>query len=152
VVRGVASLLERTLGQTVDIAVEVEAGAWPAIADRNQTENALVNLAVNAQQAMPDGGTLRIGVRNVAAGEAPDDGPAGDHVLIEVSDTGVGMPPDVVERAFEPFYTTKPVGQGTGLGLSQVYGFIRQSNGHISLKSEVGAGTTVRLYLPRAEG
>lgn len=151
VVRGVASLLDRTLGQTVDIAVDVEAGAWAAVADRNQTENALVNLAVNAQQAMPDGGTLRIAVRNVAAGAAPDDGPVGDHVLIEVSDSGAGMPPEVVERAFEPFYTTKPVGQGTGLGLSQVYGFIRQSNGHISLKSEVGAGTTVRLYLPRAE-
>ncbi len=153
VVRDVASMLERTLGQTVDIAIDVQPDGWRIVADRNQTENALVNLAVNAQQAMPGGGTLRVTVRNVAAGDAPDDGPAaGDHVLIEVSDTGVGMPPDVVERAFDPFFTTKPIGQGTGLGLSQVYGFVRQSNGHITLKSDVGVGTTVRLYLPRAGG
>ena len=153
VVRDVASMLERTLGQTVDIAIDVQPDGWRIVADRNQTENALVNLAVNAQQAMPGGGTLRVTVRNVAAGDAPDDGPAaGDHVLIEVSDTGVGMPPDVVERAFDPFFTTKPIGQGTGLGLSQVYGFVRQSNGHITLTSDVGVGTTVRLYLPRAGG
>jgi signal transduction histidine kinase len=151
VVRDVGSLLERTLAPSIAIAIDAPADGWTIAADRNQAESALVNLAINAQQAMPDGGTLRIGVRHVAAGEAADAHLSDrDHVLIEVSDTGTGMPPEVVDRAFEPFFTTKPVGQGTGLGLSQVYGFVRQSSGHIVLHSETGVGTIVRIYLPRA--
>lgn len=151
IVRDVGTLLGRTIGQSITIDIDAPDSIWPITTDRNQAESALVNLAINAQQAMPDGGTLRMRVRNVGAGAVADaDLPEGDHVLIEMSDTGIGMSPEVIERAFEPFYTTKPVGQGTGLGLSQVYGFVRQSNGFITLHSEVGTGTTVRIYLPRA--
>jgi signal transduction histidine kinase len=110
-------------------------------------ESALLNLAVNAQQAMPEGGNLRFETRNVEQGDGPL---PGESVVIEVRDTGVGMSPEVKARALEPFYTTKPVGEGTGLGLSQVYGFITQSEGHLEIESEVGKGTAIRIYLPRA--
>jgi signal transduction histidine kinase len=152
IVEGMRSLFERSLGERVRIATDLQPGVWPVSVDRNQMENALLNLAVNARQAMPDGGTLRIATRNVRGEDA--DGAAealpGDHVLIEVADSGIGMPPEVRERAFEPFFTTKEVGAGTGLGLSQVYGFTKQSGGSISLESEPGAGTTISIHLPRA--
>src|SRR5205814_3288817 len=104
--------------------------------------SALLNLAINARDAMPDGGTLAIRTRVIGSGPLAE-------IEVSVTDTGIGMPPDVVEKAFQPFFTTKEIGKGTGLGLSQVYGFIQQSGGHVSIESEVGRGTTIRLYLPR---
>lgn len=114
--------------------------------DSDQTASALLNLIVNARDAMPGGGTLTIRSRNLPGDAA---GAEGDWVELEVSDTGAGMSPETIERAFEPFYTTKGVGEGTGLGLSQVYGFVTQSNGAIKILSEVGAGTTINIRLPR---
>jgi CheY-like chemotaxis protein len=128
-------------------------GIWPCFADQNQLASALLNLAVNARDAMKGGGTLTIRTSNQRITEAEirdtPDMRAGDYVVLAVSDTGVGMSPEVLERAFEPFFTTKDVGQGTGLGLSQVYGFVNQSGGHIRIISTPGRGTTVRLCLPR---
>jgi signal transduction histidine kinase len=148
VVQGMGTLLDRTLGAKIAVETQLSSDTWPILADRNQMESAILNLAVNAQQAMPEGGTLRIMTRNVADG----DGPApGEWVLISVEDEGVGMTPEARARAFEPFYTTKPVGEGTGLGLSQVYGFVQQSNGHVEIDSEPGKGTVIRMYLPRAD-
>jgi PAS domain S-box-containing protein len=149
------ALMRRTLGEHIDIRFRHAADLWSAKVDPGQLENAVLNLAVNARDAMPNGGQLSIGTENVEldAGQAatnPDIKP-GQYVMIAVRDTGTGMPPEVVERAFEPFFTTKDVGKGTGLGLSMVYGFVRQSGGHVLIQSEVGAGTVVRLYLPRAE-
>lgn len=146
IVTGMSALLARTLGGQVRLETSLDAEAWPVLVDRNQMENALLNLAMNAQQAMPDGGTLHMRTRNIQDG----DGPApGQWVLIEVEDTGAGMDAEATARAFEPFFTTKPVGQGTGLGLSQVYGFSKQSNGHVDIASEPGVGTVVRIHLPR---
>lgn len=144
-----ATMLTSVIGHTVHVETELAADLWPALVDTNQTENALINLAVNARDAMPDGGTLTIRTANVTAGSR-DDAPPGDQVLVEVIDTGCGMSPETAEHAFEPFFTTKGVGQGTGLGLSQVYGFINQSNGRIAIDSAEGRGTTIRLFLPRA--
>jgi len=127
----------------VAFELDLAASPWAVRVDVNQLENALLNLVVNARDAMADGGTLRIGTRNVA-------GDGGDHVVVEVADTGSGMTPDVVAHAYEPFFTTKEVGHGTGLGLSQVYGFVTQSGGTIAIDSAVGVGTTVRISLPRA--
>jgi signal transduction histidine kinase len=147
IVAGMEALLGRTLGEGIEIETSLDASAWPVTVDRNQMESAVLNLAVNAQQAMPEGGKLSLVTRNVADGEGPA---PGDWVAIEVADTGVGMSADAQARAFEPFYTTKPLGEGTGLGLSQVYGFITQSSGHVEIDSEMGKGTSVRIYLPRA--
>jgi PAS domain S-box-containing protein len=146
-------LLARTLGENVTLQIKTEDGLWPASTDANQLENAVLNLAINARDAMPDGGLLTIGLRNVslAAGEAAANAPAGDFVRLSATDTGAGMPPDVIAHAFDPFFTTKPIGQGTGLGLSMIYGFVTQIGGHVTIESEVGAGTTVALYLPRAK-
>jgi signal transduction histidine kinase len=147
ILSGVEALLGRSLGEQVAIESALEDGVWPVTVDRNQMENAIVNLAVNAQQAMPDGGVIGLLTRNVA-----DEGrnAPGEWVLIEVSDSGTGMNADVKARALEPFFTTKPLGEGTGLGLSQVYGFVTQSNGRLEIDSEEGKGTRVRIYLPRA--
>ena len=155
-VAGMQDLIHRSIGEAVQIDLLLARTPLPAWVDANQLENALLNLAINARDAMPDGGRLTIatdGVHLDAAGvSAKPDLKPGDYVVLRVTDSGIGMPPDVLARACEPFFTTKPIGQGTGLGLSQLYGFIRQSGGHLDIVSEVGSGTTVTVYLPRHEG
>jgi signal transduction histidine kinase len=150
----IISMLERTLGETIQIRTSLAPKLWIADVDASQVEDALVNLAINARDAMPTGGILTIETRNTALdadyATANIDVIPGDYVALAVSDTGCGMPPDVVERAFEPFFSTKAEGRGTGLGLSMVYGFARQSQGHVKIYSEVGHGTTITLYLPRS--
>jgi CheY-like chemotaxis protein len=142
-----------TLGEQIQVTLETDDELWPVSIDVAQLESAVTNLAINARDAMPDGGRLFITMGNAVLDgpyvELNPDATAGDYVLVEVSDTGTGMTPEVTRRVFEPFYTTKPEGKGTGLGLSMVYGFIKQSGGHIKIYSEVGHGTTIRLYLPR---
>jgi PAS domain S-box-containing protein len=154
-VAGMEDLLHRTLGEQVGLRTELAAGLWLALADDNQLENAILNLAINARDAMPDGGQLTIETTNIrldtAYAATVEDVAAGDYVMIAVSDTGSGMPPDVVAKAFDPFFTTKPIGEGTGLGLSMIYGFVKQSSGHVRIYSEVGHGTTIKLFLRRAE-
>jgi CheY-like chemotaxis protein len=149
---GMSDLLDRTLGEQIQIDLDVDPAAWPIYVDPHQFENAIVNLAVNARDAMDGRGMMRIATQNVtlAANEVGDIRP-GDYVRISVSDTGCGMPPDVLERAFEPFFTTKPVGKGTGLGLSQIFGFAHESGGEVGIESTVGRGTTVSIFLPRTE-
>jgi PAS domain S-box-containing protein len=152
-VASMEELLGRTLGEQVDLGIKLEAGLWPALGDAAQIESALLNLAINARDAMPGGGRLTIETANVTFEAAGLEGAApGDYIAISVADTGTGMPPHVVAKAFDPFFTTKPLGQGTGLGLSMIYGFARQSGGHLELDSEVGRGTKVTLYLPRLIG
>ncbi len=152
-VGGMSELLHRTLGEGTAIETVLSSGLWRTFADPNQLENALLNLAVNARDAMPDGGKLTIETANSFLDEAyaaaHHEVAPGQYVAIAVSDTGIGMSKEGVEKAFEPFYTTKAPGRGTGLGLSQVYGFAKQSGGHAKIYSEPGHGTTVRLYLPR---
>jgi PAS domain S-box-containing protein len=146
-------LLRRTLGEQVQLSSRLNADLWPALADANQLESALLNLALNSRDAMPDGGQLIIETSNahLDSADAPlDEIASGDYVMISVSDTGRGMPPDVLAKALDPFYTTKAVGEGSGLGLSMIYGFVKQSGGHLDIVSEVARGTTVSLYLPRA--
>lgn len=152
-VEGITKLLSRTLGENIEISLELAPGIWPTVADPAQLEAAITNLATNARDAMPEGGKLIISTLNGQldadyAAEHTDVRP-GDYAVIEVSDTGTGMPPEVVNRIFEPFFTTKERGKGTGLGLAMVFGFLKQSGGHVNVYSEVGAGTTFRLYLPR---
>jgi len=152
---GLSELLTRTLGERIRTEMVATAGLWNICVDPGQIENALLNLAVNARDAMPDGGRLTIETANAYIDEdySRDYGiPQGQYVLIAVSDSGQGMTPEVVARAFDPFFTTKGVGKGTGLGLSQVFGFMRQSGGHVKIYSEVGHGTSVKLYLPRYYG
>ncbi|MGC1885560.1 MAG: ATP-binding protein, partial [Stellaceae bacterium] len=152
-IMGMSDLLGRTIGANITIETVLAAGLWQVSADANQVENAILNLAVNARDAMPDGGKLTLETANTYLDEAYAKINAevipGQYVMVAVSDTGIGMTPEVVEKAFEPFFTTKGLGEGTGLGLSQVYGFIKQSGGHIKIYSELGEGTTVRFYLPR---
>ncbi len=151
-ITGMAEMVRRILPENIAIETVLAGGIWPTFVDANQLENALLNLAVNARDAMPDGGKLTIEGANVYLDENYAVGaevPPGQYVGIFVSDSGEGMPPGVLDKAFEPFFTTKDVGQGTGLGLSQVYGFVRQSGGHVKIYSEVGAGSTVKIYLPR---
>jgi PAS domain S-box-containing protein len=152
-VRGVQELIRRPLGPSFDIAVIEAADLWLTEVDQAQLENAILNLSLNARDAMPQGGQLTIETANVAIDEsqvlAERDLKPGDYVAIAVSDTGHGMAPEVMARAFEPFFTTKGIGKGSGLGLSMVYGFVKQSGGHVKLYSEAGRGTTVKLLLPR---
>jgi signal transduction histidine kinase/CheY-like chemotaxis protein len=153
-VTGMSELLHRTLGEGVRIETVLASGVWRVDADANQLENALLNLAVNARDAMPAGGKLTIETTNASLDDAyaaAHDARPGQYVMLAVSDTGAGMPREVIAKAFEPFFTTKDAGKGSGLGLSQVYGFIRQSGGHAKIYSEPGEGTTVKLYLPRLD-
>jgi len=152
-VTGMIRLLERMLEGHIEIRLKTAPGLWPVMIDPAQLNSAIVNLATNARDAMPDGGRLTIETKNThldADYAALNPGAVpGDYVLLEVSDTGRGMPAETLAQVFEPFFTTKDVGQGTGLGLSMVFGFVKQSEGHIKIYSEVGQGTTVRLYFPR---
>jgi CheY-like chemotaxis protein len=151
----VAKLLRPTLGEHIDIEWKLEKNAWPALVDPAQLVTALLNLAVNARDAMPDGGKLTLETGNAYLDEtyakAHNEVSAGPYVLFAVSDTGSGIPADIREKVFEPFFTTKGIGKGTGLGLSMVFGFVKQSGGHIKLYSETGQGTTFKIYLPRAD-
>jgi signal transduction histidine kinase/CheY-like chemotaxis protein len=153
---GLSDFLQRALGEQLSLEVVGSGGLWPIEADPAELEAVLINLAVNARDAMPTGGKLTIEASNVTLDEAycqrNDDVQPGEYVRIAVTDTGSGMTSAVLERAFEPFFTTKQAGQGTGLGLSQVYGFVKQSGGHVKIYSEPGDGTTVKLYLRRYHG
>lgn len=148
-------LLRRTLTENIDLEEEREAALWPIDADPTQLENCILNLAINAHDAMPDGGTLTVITANETILDnvkLPDgDMPPGDYVRITIRDTGTGMARDVIDRAFDPFFTTKEVNEGSGLGLSMVHGFVRQSGGYVKLESELGEGTTVSLYFPKSE-
>jgi PAS domain S-box-containing protein len=156
-VAGVCELLRRTLGESISLETVLAGGLWPTFADANQLENALLNLALNARDAMPDGGKVTIETANCYLDEAyvrslAEPVARGQYVMIVVADTGMGMDQSTLEKAFEPFFTTKEIGKGTGLGLSQVYGFVRQSSGHVKIYSEIDQGTTVKIYLPRHLG
>lgn len=155
-VAGMSELLNRSLGEMVRLEVVTSPGLWPVEADPNQMENALINLAVNARDAMPQGGSLTIETANAHLdgdyATAHSEVPTGNYVVVAVSDTGTGMPREHLARVFEPFFTTKEIGRGTGLGLSQVYGFVKQSGGHVTVHSEEGRGTVVKMYLPRYVG
>ncbi|RZN25606.1 PAS domain-containing sensor histidine kinase [Bradyrhizobium sp. Leo121] len=153
---GLQDFLQRTLGERIEVQTVGSAGLWQVEVDPNHLESALVNLAINARDAMPEGGKLTIEAVNVAADEEycsrnPELTP-GQYVVVCVTDNGVGMNQDVLHHAFEPFFTTKEAGHGTGLGLSQVYGFVKQSGGHVKIYSEVGQGTTIKMYFPRHHG
>ncbi len=155
-VAGMEELLFRTLGEQIELGTDLAPELWAASSDENQLESALLNLCINARDAMPNGGKLIIETTNTRLDERytrdhPDVTP-GDYVVLSVTDTGSGMAPTTMDKVFEPFFTTKPVGQGTGLGLSMVYGFARQSGGHVRIYSEVGQGTTVKLFLTRSLG
>ena len=152
-VAGMSDLLRHSIGTAIRLETVLSGGVWRVNVDPNQLESAIVNLGVNARDAMPEGGRLTIETQNAHLDShyvAHEIGvPAGQYVLIAVTDSGTGMTPDVMARVFDPFFTTKEIGKGTGLGLSQVYGFVRQSGGHVRLYSEIGHGTTVKIYLPR---
>jgi two-component system, NtrC family, sensor kinase len=153
-IAGLSDLLNRTLGEKVSVETVVSAGLWQTEVDTAELESSILNLAINARDAMPDGGKLTIETGNAFLDENYclmfEDLKPGQYVMISVTDTGCGMPGDIAEKATEPFFTTKPAGEGTGLGLSQVYGFVKQSGGHLRIYSEPGEGTTVKLYLPRS--
>ncbi len=155
-VDSMGDLLRRTLGEQVELDIALAPDAWPAFGDSGQLENAVLNLAINARDAMPGGGKLTMETANthldLGYTSRHEDLKPGDYTVLSVTDTGVGMTPEVIAKAFDPFFTTKPIGQGTGLGLSMIYGFARQSGGHARIYSEVGQGSTVRLYLPRFAG
>jgi signal transduction histidine kinase len=154
-IRGMRDLLLRPLGPTIEAGFALDEGLWPTEIDQSQLETSLLNLVINARDAMPEGGKLVITAANVAIGrdgaQRHENLAPGDYVRIAVSDTGTGMSEAVRDRAFDPFFTTKGIGKGTGLGLSMVYGFVKQSGGHIEIDSAVGCGTTVNIYLPRAK-
>jgi signal transduction histidine kinase len=153
-VESLRPLVARTLGEMVMLEVKSDGDVWPVLADASQIETALVNLCLNARDAMPAGGRITVSMENTVLSADPAradaDIVAGDYVVIDVTDTGMGMTDDVREKAFEPFFTTKPIGKGSGLGLSMVFGFVKQSNGHVTLTSAPGHGTTVRMFFPRA--
>ncbi|WP_380878429.1 hypothetical protein ACFB49_16920 [Sphingomonas sp. DBB INV C78] len=152
-VAGMAEFLNRSVGPTIEIDMRRTDDLWTALIDPNQLENALLNLCINARDAMPDGGSITIETHNGTGPSGRAGGtaefPPGDYVVLSVADTGTGMTPETIERAFDPFYTTKPLGEGTGLGLSMIYGFVKQSGGHVRIESELGSGTTMSLYFPR---
>jgi PAS domain S-box-containing protein len=152
----VAKLLHPTLGEQIEVSPKLSEDAWSALADPNQLTTAMLNLALNARDAMPNGGKLTLETRNVYLDEGyasiHSDVAVGNYVMIAVSDTGTGISPENLEKVFDPFFTTKDVGKGTGLGLSMVFGFVKQSGGHVKIYSEVGHGTSVKIYLPRSSG
>ena len=147
-------LLERTLPENIEIEIQAARNVGKVVADENQLESAILNLAVNARDAMPDGGRLVLTAlrEEVSARKATGDLKPGSYVVIAVRDTGVGIPPEIIDKVFEPFFTTKPIGQGTGLGLSMIYGFAQQSGGTVRIDSRAGEGTSIKLYLPGADG
>src|SRR6201999_912890 len=153
VIRDMTDMLRRTLGEQIEVESVIAGGLWNTLVDPNQVENAILNLAINARDAMPEGGKLTLEVANAFLDDAYSAAHAevtpGQYVMLAVTDTGTGMAPEVMERVFEPFFTTKPEGRGTGLGLAQAYGFVKQTGGHIKIYSEIGHGTTIKLYLPR---
>jgi PAS domain S-box-containing protein len=155
-IRGIEDLLRRTLSERIELETMLEVDPWPTLTDPNQLENAVLNLAINARDAMSEGGRLTISTAktNFAAAQrlGQDEIEAGDYTVLSVQDTGSGIAPDALGKVFEPFYTTKPLGEGTGLGLSMIYGFVKQSRGNVRIESKVGEGTTVSLYLPRFHG
>jgi nitrogen-specific signal transduction histidine kinase/CheY-like chemotaxis protein len=155
-VGGMVNLLRRVLGANIEIDLDLGSDIWPAMVDPAQLESSLTNLAVNARDAMPHGGRLRFATRNRTLdadyASARQDVTPGDFAMVAVTDSGSGMPPEIVARIFEPFFTTKDKSKGTGLGLAMVFGFMKQSRGHINVYSEVGTGTVFRLYLPRCDG
>lgn len=153
-IRGMDEMVRRTIGEGIEVETIVSGGLWNTLVDPMQIENALLNLAINARDAMDGFGKLTIEVGNACIDEAyarlHDDVAPGQYVALSVTDTGTGMSPDLIEKVFEPFFTTKPEGKGTGLGLSMVYGFVKQTGGHVKIYSEIGHGTTVKIYLPRS--
>ncbi len=155
-VANITDLLQRTLGENIQIETVLAGGLWRISADSSQLENAILNLAVNARDAMKGDGKLTLETGNASLDDdyarSHTDVVAGQYVMIAVTDTGAGMEPSVIERAFDPFFTTKPLGSGTGLGLSQVFGFVKQSGGNVKIYSELGRGTTIKIYLPRFFG
>ncbi|WP_378780785.1 PAS domain S-box protein [Methylorubrum suomiense] len=154
-VAGMQEMVQRTVGPAISIEVVGATGIWPTLVDPSQLENALLNLCINARDAMADGGRITVETANKWMDERSarqHDMPEGQYLALSVTDTGTGMPPEVIARVFEPFYTTKPIGEGTGLGLSMIYGFAQQSGGQVRIYSEVGQGTTVTIYLPRHHG
>ncbi|MHC8320230.1 ATP-binding protein [Pseudomonas sp. GB2N2] len=155
-VTSMGELLQRSINESIRLDMQLHEPLWVAEADPNQLESALLNLVINARDAMPDGGKLMVNTRNqhldASVIEAHGNLAPGDYVVLSVTDNGCGMPQSTINRAFDPFFTTKPIGQGTGLGLSMIYGFSKQSRGHVAIQSQVGEGTTVSLYLPRFGG
>jgi hypothetical protein len=150
---GMQDLLQRTLGPSIDVNMVLDHDLWPGRCDPSLLENAILNLAINARDAMQGGGRLTLGTANISIEEGSDratrmDLKAGQYIAISVTDTGIGMTAEVIDRAFEPFFTTKPIGEGTGLGLPMVYGFVKQSGGTVRVHSKPGRGTTFKLYLP----
>jgi signal transduction histidine kinase/CheY-like chemotaxis protein len=152
-VAGMSELLRHTLGESINIETVLAAGVWPTFVDGNQVENAILNLAINARDAMPNGGRLTIETANVYLDDAYaarfGDVTAGQYVMLSVTDTGTGIAPELMKNIFEPFFTTKPAGEGSGLGLAMVHGFVKQTGGHVRIYSELGQGTSVKVYLPR---
>jgi CheY-like chemotaxis protein len=154
-IAGMVELVRRTVGPSITIETVLAAGLWPCLCDPNQLESAILNLCINARDAMPDGGRITIETANTWVDQlaARDrDMIAGQYIAVCVTDSGSGIPPDVLAKVFDPFFTTKPMGKGTGLGLSMIYGFAKQSGGQARLYSEVGQGTTAKIYLPRHQG
>jgi signal transduction histidine kinase len=153
-IAGMDDLLRRSLGEAVEVEVIASGGLWNTYADPTQVENALLNLAINARDAMEGSGKLTIEVGNAFLDQdyarTHVEVTPGQYVMLAVTDTGAGMAPDILDKVFEPFFSTKPEGKGTGLGLSMVYGFVKQSGGHVKIYSEVNEGTTVKVYLPRS--
>ncbi len=154
-IEGMLELLRHSAGPTVKLEIDLKA-AWWTMCDANQMENIILNLAINARDAMPEGGTLAVRTRDAHLGAIrpmlSDAAPPGDYVELTLADTGAGMPADVREKAVDPFFTTKPLGQGTGLGLSMTFGYVRQSGGYLDIESAIGRGTTVRILMPRHAG
>ncbi|HSX69679.1 MAG TPA: ATP-binding protein, partial [Pseudomonas sp.] len=154
-IAGMAELIQRTVGPSIRVETSGASGLWPALVDASQLENALLNLCLNARDAMPEGGSIQVRTANRRMDQEAAralDLREGEYLSLAVTDTGVGMTPETIAKAFDPFFTTKPIGQGTGLGLSMIYGFAQQSGGQVRIRSELGKGSTVSLYLPRYHG